>query len=488
MGNPGRILLPLFSILLLFQACDTGIEQHIGYLERALNLEQEKLDTIWPGYNFEEFAIAIYNDDEAYLVNHPEPGPEFRDTGRKIAGMTLFHAAEKIPQFNANTSITYNDKTTSIFRVTQGMRAATFYNLLFHEVFHSYAESVPGILKRAGNLLLQPFFPATDAEYYALAFVEQRILQDAVISQNSRDSEILFREYLAVNSVRTARTDSSFAEYEAEEQINEGIAEYAGYKGLQVMGFDRTAEENFRVTIENRIEEPADFRLRTYGTGCAMAILLDRFYPEWKTELTLEKTLDEMLAGKVSAEEEIDVPLLLRQRNIDAYMPAFETALKKYAEKQNSLRAGITSVPHITIQFPHPEFANIYFDPMNITSAGDGLLYHSRFVKLFNKKTEFEIELNGNPAMTEFESDNMFRINAVVYPVPKDFTLTIDGSPAAIEKDTEFEELELTAQGLTMKMKSGELKTVDGNIVITVGKRNVYSKHSNVKILLTSTM
>jgi len=447
----------------LFIVCSGGpdereISDFTVLLERALSLSQEQYDEIWSGYNLNDYAIALYNDREAFLVNHPDPGEDFSETGKTLAGHPLFHADKKIPEFIANTSIDYRGTTTAIFVVSPDMTDQGFYNLLFHEVFHSFARSVEAIQGRSGNLLLLPFFPGDDAEYYSLSFIAQQILKDACAGGDDEAVRELAGQYLAVDDRRTQCADLTFAGYESEEQINEGLAEYAGNRGLALMGYSAESRENLDKKLDLKPDGPPAFRLRCYGTGHALALLLDRFRPGWKTELTRDKSLAGLLQEKVPPAQIADMQDYLAGRGIQTLCGEYTGILAAYRDESLGQFSSITENPHITVRFPDASFARMYFDPMNIRSVADAVLYHGRFVKLFNEDAGFDLTMNA-PALTDFVSGNLFMVESVRFGLPVSMTAVIDGEDAAVlPESADFESLTLNADGIALTAGSGSIR------------------------------
>ncbi len=83
-------------------------------------------------------------------INHPSPGDLFQKTDKKIHQFVLYHSPKKPDDFFSNTSLEYEGHRTSVFMIDQDMSEESFYNLLFHEVFHSFQKNQDIFNKRYG--------------------------------------------------------------------------------------------------------------------------------------------------------------------------------------------------------------------------------------------------------------------------------------------------------------------------------------------------
>ena len=462
------ILLLLNSVRLPAQE-KTDFEQYFRLLEKALQLKQEDFDKIWPGYNLNNVPIGLYSSDEAYLINHPEPGEIFTGSGKKLLNYEIFYSPEKPQNFYANTSIKFSNHLTSIFSVSGERTPQRFYDLLFHEVFHTFQKSNAFLKGRYGNIMVQPFFPLDNLEYYSLAYLEQLLLKDALEIYNKEKSKEKIQAYYEVLSRRSAVTEQQFSDYEYGEQINEGTATYAGYKGAALMDYDLYAKEQLNELLEMKITEPTGFRRRCYATGCALSELLDRFYADWKNNLTEGFNLPDILKIKVPKADNINLENVYKKYSLPEIKKEFKKLLKEQADIRIKQKEYILKPGYVEIAFPDENFLDMNqfrFDPMNISLIEEDLLYHKRML-ILGKKDRFEFRAMGHPVLNKINPGNLFTISRVYVTIPEDAKIQLNGTVTEkLLENAEISELNVTSKTLNFSLKNAELKKENKRFLI----------------------
>lgn len=470
--KPYKILLLLFVLVFLTDACtqpESDFTPYFKLLENALTLDQSEFDKIWPGYNLNDFPIGLYNENEAYLINHPSPGDAFQKTDKKIDQFVLYHSPNKPDAFFGNTSVEYNGHRTSIFKVGKDMSEESFYNLLFHEVFHSFQSSRKIFNKRYGNVLLQPFFPLNDVEFYTLSYIEQMILRDAFISGEDSETKKRIQQYYAVSDKRNSMLDEKFIEFESNVQIHEGTATYAGNKGLEVMGFDKKSKQDLLKLINSKTDVPTGFRLRCYGAGGVLAELLDRYSPDWKNKLQLGFTLHGVLRSAVEPLSNDGLEDILNEYHYEEMKEEFKTLLEQQAEERKKQKDAILQPGHLLIEFPDQNFldmSSMRFDPMNISLVEEQLLCH-RSILTLGKKDRFSFKLNWQPILTEIAPGNLFFISKIYFVIPEDARMTADGeSISELTENPDVKEFILDSKPIYMEIRNAAIRKEDSHTVI----------------------
>ncbi|MCK4244462.1 MAG: hypothetical protein KAX20_02420 [Candidatus Omnitrophica bacterium] len=469
MGLPKRVLciiILLWPIKLIAQEPST-FQPYLKLLEKALCLHTEQYQKIWPGYNLNDFPIALYNDKEAYLVNHPSPGQEFQQTKEAIANYPVYHSPQGVPQFRANTSIEYNGSLTSIFQIYEGMPETGFYNFLFHEVFHSFAEGIEGIKGRYGNVLLQPFFPTDNSEYYVLAFIEQQLLKEACLVEDEKKGIEKIQHYYTVHDRRISLADPSFAEFEYEEQIHEGLAEYAGNKGLELMGFKDKAKANLINLLDRKIEAPSEFRGRCYGTGRALAILLDNLYSGWKHNLSSKVNLNDLLRLKIKPAKDTNLDSILAKYEYGQLHKYFSEVLDKQRLIRENLKNKVCQAGCIEIRLPPDTLLSINFDPWNITMISDSVIYYNFLI--LSAKERFKLSLSGHPVITQNTPKNMYAVKKVMIPIPEKMEVLFNNREInELPEKGRFTGLSISAEGISLLIQNGHILKQRGRYIIFV--------------------
>ncbi|MBD3414089.1 MAG: hypothetical protein GF421_06645 [Candidatus Aminicenantes bacterium] len=467
-----RISLLLLILVFFVSSCaqpKSDFDPYLRLLEKALDLDQSKFNKIWPDYNLNNFPIGLYNENEAYLINHPSPGDLFQKTNRKIHNYVLYHSPKKPDGFFGNTSLEYNGHRISIFMIDQDMSEDSFYNLLFHEVFHSFQRDQEIFDKRFGNVILQPFFPLDDLEFYTLSYIEQMILKDAYLSDKDEQARKKAQQYYMLSEKRNSMLDEKFIEFESNVHINEGIATYAGNKGLEIMGFPESSKQNLFKLINEKIDVPTGFRLRCYSMGRSLAELLDRFSPDWQTNLQPGFTLDEVLRSVVEPLYDVKLKDILKKYHYEEVRNEFKTLLVQQAKKREQQKKDILKPGYMVIQFPSLNFldmSSMRFDPMNISLVEEQLLCHKSLL-ILGKKDRFQFKLNWQPILTEIAPGNLFMISKIYFTVPEDAQMTVNGETVSeLDDNPDINEFILESKSIQLEIREAWITREDSHSVI----------------------
>lgn len=467
-----RIFLFFFILVFFINACtqpESDFDPYFKLLEKALALNQPEFNEIWPGYDLNDFPIGLYNENEAYLINHPFPGDAFQKTERKIRQYVLYHSPKKPDGFFGNTSLEYNGHRTSVFMIGQDMSEESFYNLLFHEVFHSFQKNQEVFNKRYGNVMIQPFFPLDDLEFYSLSYIEQRVLKDSFLSEEDSQTRKKIQQYYVVSDKRNSMLGERFVEYESNVQINEGTATYAGNKGLGVMGFHEESKQNLLKLINDKIDAPTGFRRRCYSVGRVFAELLDRFSPDWKSKLRPGFTLPGVLRSAVEPLYEVKLEDILNEYHYEKIKKEFKNLLEQQSEERKLQKQEILNPGYVVVQFPSQDFLDMSstrFDPMNLSLVEEQLLCH-RSILILGKKDRFHFKLNWQPILTEIAPGNLFMILKIYFTIPEDAQMSLDGETIKeLTEKTDIKEFNLESKSIQMEIYNAEIKKANTHYVI----------------------
>jgi hypothetical protein len=149
--------------------------------------------------------------------------------------------------------------------------------------------------KWGGNEVEQLIYPSEDAEVLAERRLESTALRRALAAGKPGEAGAWAARALAARQERFTHLSDGAAAYERGTEVKEGLARYvealaAGDEGSLL------PEAEF---------PPESVRLRSYDSGAAIALLLDRLDPAWKRRLEEkdETPLDELLRRAVAGTE-----------------------------------------------------------------------------------------------------------------------------------------------------------------------------------------
>lgn len=267
------------------------------------------------------------------------------------------------------------------------------FGLAVHEAFHVFAWSrrEEGRWFGAGERsFLVSSYPVFDVENERGVILEGRLLREALAPSSEADRARVVDQFLAVRESRHRRIGHEMAEFEAEAEMNEGLAEYAQIRAREAAGRVVDDAPSLR-RLENLAGDPdRSIRLRFYSTGPAMALLLDRIGPpDWKRELVMTENLNlqDALARAVGyrererrlrekASDRHDGEVLARIA--DARVDSLGAMRRRRADE-------ILSAPGLLVVVSMTEVGGSIglcgYDPQNLLQGPDGLLLHTRWLR-----------------------------------------------------------------------------------------------------------
>ena len=403
-------------------------------------------ESIWPGYRPDTIPIAyVLPRQGTALFNWTGPLPAGYHPVPEIPGVGWL-GRENISAASTGTSIAgRNVAQVSV----SSLAIEVLLPLAFHEAFHAFehATQKPGL--RFGNgensfyVASYPIFAVRNETQWAL---EGRLLSDALTANSIARKRELARQFVGVRRQRQQFLDASFAEFEQASELNEGLAEYALVRALQLLVSDTqqtiSTRDAARRTLAARINDLASltqnvtqsFRLRFYQTGPAQALLLDAIAgPAWKLKLMSQnQTLQDALAGATG----LDEPTLLAFHKAVARLDtasARENATARVSRLVALRKRHVDSVlaaPGILLeisasQLPGKDFNACGFDPQNHLQVSPTVQMQTRWWRPCAGGISSEF------AVPSVHDDEAGTVRAVV-GAASDLTITIGGKPVAL--------------------------------------------------------
>ena len=480
----------------------------LGICEGVVQLFKQHPGALWPGYDLAATPFIYYMPGKwALLLNHTDAAEDFGpypDEWPKIGTDAQLH---KGPYANLEgqlafdlaigdaqvAAVPYEEERSSVDRVA----------FLVHENFHQYQYDHFGEIPWEREEL----YPIDDRENTALAYVEMRLLMDALEAAKENDTgrcTARVKEFVAVRDHRWQRSDPFVARLEQGQELEEGTAKYVETKGVDlfarleyssVLG-DRASAldeglasinvydyllDEFRQRTKGNSVSPEDMpRNRIYPVACAQAILLDYFGIDWKTKaqeagpaFTFAGVFEDPLGVEKS-----DFPGLLKSAR-DAYgystiLAATDSLLREYEagyaaelktfegqkgcrfeielSSKNLRRSRTSTAKKWLVERGSTELRS-HFDVYSLESASDQTF-------LLQVHDTGVLERNDWGAMTK----------KIVFFVPELAPVVVDGTELAKTSGrVEFESLEIAGEKMTFRCsKRGTIEKTDGRIVITL--------------------
>ena len=399
-------------------------------------------EAVWPGYRPDTIPIAyVFPQRGTVLFNWRGALPAGYELVPGIANAAWITA----PNLGAaNTGTAIGDRAVAQV-VVSSLATEVVLPLAFHEAFHVFerASQRPGLrFGRGENSFYVASYPIFDPGNESFWSMEGRLLSDALVEKSLARKKELAREFVAVRRQRQSLLDPSYAEFERASEMNEGLAEYALVRALQLLANDSAVSAATRRSAQKMLADrlidlshltgnvTQSFRLRFYQTGPAEALLLDAIAPAWKRNMMLEnQTLQDALAVATGLDNPVReacrsavgrVDTVVSQREAARRVASLVVLRKRQADS-------VLAAPGILLELsaaemPGKDFNGCGFDPQNHLQISPTVQMQTRWWRpcAGSFMSEFNV-----PSVHDQEAGT---VRAVIGPV-QDVKLTIAGAP-----------------------------------------------------------
>ncbi|MFT3808084.1 hypothetical protein [Arenimonas sp.] len=334
---------------------------------------------LWPGFEPLKIPLAIYDGENTWLFRHPSPPADFVSLSSQQG---VFVKPGRLDGLVANTSMDIGGVNTGTLIADSAKERSPdeWAAIAVHEAFHVFQRARhPGWSGNEADLFV---YPIDDANLLSLRRLETRGFEQALATDEREVSACWVRLALNLRNRRYAVMDAPFAAYERGTELNEGLAAYVQMQ----------AQGQFAIDWPPAEYAPAQVRQRAYTVGSALALLLDRFSPTWRSafESNDKQTLDGALTQAVGA------------GRVCAFEPALQAEEEQIAardiqelqkERQRALEQ-LEAKPGWRLIVEAANGAPLWpqgFDPLNVVRIDGKRVLHTRFVKLGNDGGQVEV-------------------------------------------------------------------------------------------------
>lgn len=408
---------------------------------------------LWPGFDPIAIPLAIYDGERTFLFRHPAPPEEFAPRRSRDEESSVYDGRH--PLVVANTSVDLGGRVTATLMMSEADSASNVTSIAataIHEAFHVFQrDRHPGWQANEGNLFV---YPTDDQELLRLRLLETEALKRAIAASGRQTAACWARRALDFRTDRFGRMDSVFVAYERETELNEGLAAYVE---LLAAGADTVSfpSEGFGAD---------EIRERAYVSGPALAFLLDRIYPDWRSSLESDdrQFLDPLLRSAVE-HTKAEASCRLSGDETKRINRLARAKVQRLADERSSRRKAFDRLAGRRVIIETPNDAPLWpqgFDPLNVGRVEGGIL-HERFLRLSNDRAEIEMVRSGDSSMEALSQG--------VGPHPL-FNgvrrLTVAGlSEREVRNDGK--QVTIRAPGLTARFEGAELREVGRDVVIS---------------------
>src|SRR5262245_51357902 len=373
---------------------------------------------VWPGWNASDTPILIYLPGvQDVLIGHPHPPAGFvRYRGRTPFGSAPVHVRDGgtlIDWDGQNTArevggvqtLVLADSPSNLRQKLRGWMgdprpvetrlaelsperdlAPDLYGemgMIAHEAFHVFqARRAPG--KGADERDVR-FYPCLSVENNVAVALEGQALAECLRAATPREARAAAVRWLAVRRERRALLPARAVAYEDANEFSEGLAKYVElalmrslegrrasdslylYQGFH--GFHAAGEYRERlitgllgnlrgeVNVNNDRFGSSPVRARLYFSGMAIATLLDRFSPDWKSRIFADSVSLTGLAEQALEASPSELAAALAAARADSGVAGLVAAKTRLAadgrRDTDSLVATVTDAPATLLTFDY---------------------------------------------------------------------------------------------------------------------------------------
>jgi hypothetical protein len=282
-------------------------------IKEAIHISKTYGDQLWKGYSSVPFAMILITDSTEFLINHPNPSPDFKLAGYDdLLQSNLYY---RPAQYNRAFLATF-PAVNGLSCIVAGIPENTNQNsvqwvvTLLHEHFHQYQNTYPGYFQSVENLNLSngdqtgmwmlnyPFpYDSMPVQQCYESFVNA--LLKTITSSHTKEYKTNLENYFAARKKLKAVLPDADYRYFSFQVWQEGLARYTEYKFLDALAkyqpskevqalpdyvsFSELKQKMYKnetaSLLNNKLSEAK--RDCFYGVGFAEGLLLDRLQPSW---------------------------------------------------------------------------------------------------------------------------------------------------------------------------------------------------------------
>jgi hypothetical protein len=439
-------------------------------------------DAIWPGFRPDSVPVLfVVPHAGVLLLNWRSSDPP--EGFSRVAGLTRAGWRATDSSTAASTGTMLAGVSAAQVFVFPEMSDALLFGTVVHEAFHVFEHSVARQDRRFGsgeNSFLVSSYPIFDPDNAAGVALEGRLLALALAARTRADLAARVQEFLAAREARHRRLGSDYADFEVMGELNEGLAEYALVRALELAAGDATlpwraeaAREvgHHRASLDSLTTEVTrSLRLRFYLTGPAMGLILDRLAgPAWRANLVRrDLTLQDELA-EASGYRERERELVARAAGVVDTAALARDARSAIARLRTLRRRQVDSIltrPGLTLVLRSDSLAGGRFglcgiDPQNLLQVDAGLLLHTRWVRVCAGGLTAELAT----ATVQDRSAGTF---TAVVGAEDSVRITVGGDPVALREGQALlaADLEIVAPGATLRAARAAIRRAGRSLII----------------------
>jgi len=313
--------IPLILLVFVFISSKSYSQTELRYndkvrINEALKISEFVSDNIWKDWSKTPFIILLIGDSTEYLINHPNPSPDFSESySDNFLNAKVYSRKRVFQKGFLATFPAVNGASCVVAGIPEntGKDNLDWVITLLHEHFHQYQNNYPGYFEgvdkldlkngdESGMWMLNYEFPYENKEVIAAFNDMKSKLNKAFLNNRLKKFTSSVSAYLkAKNKFKNLLSEKDFRYFDFQ-LWQEGIARYTEYKTLSYLVKNKykftdefisitdklNAGEQYKKIIVNLIKEfegtqlENNKRVSFYSFGAMEGFVLDTYNKEWR--------------------------------------------------------------------------------------------------------------------------------------------------------------------------------------------------------------
>ncbi|HJO04397.1 MAG TPA: hypothetical protein QGG47_10525 [Acidobacteriota bacterium] len=455
---PNSAMVAMLLVLAGLSAAVAEIEvvdpfEVVAALDRAVEMK------LWPGFDAGAYPAAIYDGSRTLLFRHPAPPSEFEPLNGR-PGVSVFAGKHPAMRWNSNAEIGGLATATLLLTLEPGRPVEYEAHILFHEIFHLYSRPLHPTWRP--DEMSRYSYPVGDVDNYRQLLLEEEALARAVEAEADETSAAWATTALRIRNDRMSRLRAEHRAYEIALELQEGTAVYVGRSTL------RAADDTSRL---REPRGPGGIRWRCYETGAAIAVILDRLMPSWKSTLDAEPeaTFAELLGTPV-ARTRVS-PAAFTDDEVAGIAARSGSEVAELSEQRAALQEAFDQRgPQIIVRLAdeRDRLRLEQFDPMAVELLVNGRALHTHRLLARHPRGEVRLE---NPHFVRGSFDGVIAMSepAGEHPFLAGLRrIVVAGSSGEPVVAWDGDRVRIEAEGLAVEFDHATLETNDHALIVTV--------------------
>jgi hypothetical protein len=284
-------------------------------IKEAMTISAGFGEQLFRGYSTVPFAIILVTDSTEFLLNHPNPSPDFISLGKDefLKTVVYYRPKQFSPHFLATFPAVNGLSCIVVGTPENTNKSSTEWIItLLHEHLHQYQSTVQSYYEKVTDLglsggdqtgmwMLNYPFPYDSMPVKRQYEVFTKALHKIIISLDTKDHQENLKNYLTERRKFTSLLSPADYRYFSFQIWQEGLARYTEFKFLELLesytpskevsdlpdyiSFPQIKRNMFKNETANLEKNKLDKQQRVcfYSVGFAEGILLDKLNPSWRS-------------------------------------------------------------------------------------------------------------------------------------------------------------------------------------------------------------